>query len=178
MKPERLYQNIMDQIQEAQLKLGYCKETMRFFFPLSSLNAILQTKENSLQEMEQALLSNKDWNNSPLGQLHLLRHKERLEIVVPPEGVAYVHENTSPSGFLKSFITLFQQNPHCSIEDIQKVFAVFSRDYVCEKMEGADFDYAIYFRNKIPDEYIYCIKMEMGHTIYHRFIPEDYEQIR
>lgn len=177
MKLQRLYENIIDQIQEAQLKLGYCKETMRFFFPLSSLNAILQTQENSLQEMEQMLLSNKDWNTSPLGQLRLLRHKERLEIVVPPEGVTYVHENTVPSDFLKSFITLFRQNPHCTIEEIKNVFATFSRDYVCKKMEGADFDYAVYFRNKTPDEYIYCIKIEMGHTIYHRFTPEDYEQI-
>ena len=35
----------------------------------------------------------------------------------------------------------------------------------------------LYFPDKKPDEWYYCIRMEMGHTIYHRFIEEDYRQL-
>ena len=42
---------------------------------------------------------------------------------------------------------------------------------------GTDFDYVLYFPDKKPDEWYYCIRMEMGHTIYHRFIEEDYRQL-
>ena len=40
-----------------------------------------------------------------------------------------------------------------------------------------DFDYVLYFQDEEIDPYYYCIKMEMGHTVYHRFIKEDYEKL-
>ena len=45
MKLEALIQNMTDQIKEAQLKLGYARETMRLYYPLSSLNAMLEMQE-------------------------------------------------------------------------------------------------------------------------------------
>ena len=51
----------------------------------------------------------------------------------------------------------------------------YDPEYICEKMPaGSDFDYAIHFHNAEHDEYYYCIHMEMGHTIYHRFTEADY----
>jgi hypothetical protein len=41
--------------------------------------------------------------------------------------------------------------------------------------DGADFDYVMYFNQPAIDPYYYCIKEEMGHTIYHRFTKEDYK---
>ena len=40
------------------------------------------------------------------------------------------------------------------------------------------FDYVLYFKDKTVDAYYYCIKEEMGHTIYHRFTKEDYQLLR
>ena len=42
---------------------------------------------------------------------------------------------------------------------------------------GTDFDYAVYFDDAEYDAYYYCVKMEMGHTIYHRFTEADYRAI-
>ena len=42
---------------------------------------------------------------------------------------------------------------------------------------GTDFDYAVYFDDAEYDAYYYCVKMEMGHTIYHRFTKEDYQML-
>ena len=80
--------------------------------------------------------------------------------------------------FLKAMIELFRQNHHCSVADIRALFESFSKDYVCEKMpEGSDFDEVLYFKDTSVDSYYYCVKEEMGHTIYHRFTKEDMENL-
>ena len=42
---------------------------------------------------------------------------------------------------------------------------------------GMDFDYVIYFTDSSIDAYDYCIREEMGHTIYHRFARADFEAL-
>ena len=79
--------------------------------------------------------------------------------------------------FLKAVIDLFS-NPHDkSVEDVKQVFGRFGA-YVCEQMpEGTDFDQVLYFQDPSVDEYYYCVKQEMGHLIYHRFLKEDYQKL-
>ena len=102
---------------------------------------------------------------------------ERVEISVPPDYVEYVHREVKTPAFLAEMIARFQENPHLTFQQVQHIFAEFG-EYECQKMpEGADFDYVLYFTNPDIDAYYYCIRMEMGHTIYHRFIKEDYEQL-
>jgi len=170
MKTERLLRNIADQIKEAQLKLGFAKEVMRLYYPLESLNAILETDyeegEKMLEELEKQL-----------SELSFSIYQGRVEVKVPVSMVERVHKEVETPAFLADFIELFRENHHCGLEDIQQVFAKHSMDYVCEKMQpGTDFDYVLYFKDTDIDEYFYCIKMEMGHTIYHRFMKADYEK--
>ena len=40
-----------DQVKEAQLKLGYAKETVRLYYPVDSLNTILGSNAKDDQEM-------------------------------------------------------------------------------------------------------------------------------
>ena len=62
--------------------------------------------------------------------------------------------------------------------EINTYFAKFSENYVCEKMEpGTEFDYVLYFADGKPDPWYYCVKIEMGHTIYHRFTEADYRSL-
>ena len=43
MNEQKLIQNVIEQIKEAQLKLGAEKEVIRLYFPMASMNAILGT---------------------------------------------------------------------------------------------------------------------------------------
>jgi hypothetical protein len=175
---ERLITNMTDQILEAQIKLGYAKETIRLYYPVASLNAILGWNAENAEDMLELLHNWQQENTSYLGMLQFGIHGGRIEVSIPPEGVTYVHENIAQSAFLKDIIELFQMNHHCTIEDICNVFERYSPDYVCEKMpEDTDFDYCLHFQDGHMDEYYYCVKMEMGHTIYHRFMKEDYEAL-
>ncbi len=170
----RLEKNITDQIKEAQLKLGYAEETVRLYYPLSSLNALLRADVGTEKEMC-ALLSQGFGGEERLGRLTFRAHAGRIEIGISPQGARYVHEQVATPAFLRELITLFQTQHAPSLERICEVFGKYDDGFVCEEMpEGSDFDYVIYFADGRVDEYYYCVKMEMGHTIYHRFMKEDY----
>lgn len=178
MNSEKLIENIVDQIKEAQIKLGYAKETVRLYYPAESLCSWLGLKEMQDRELAAFLAGEPAFSNSALGKLQFAAHKGRIEVRIPPEGAQYVRQQVPEPEFLKELIGFFGAHPHCSLEDVRKIFAKYSEDYVCEKMpEGADFDYVLYFPDGSVDAYYYCVKEEMGHTIYHRFIKEDYQAL-
>ena len=41
MQYEVLIKNIIDQVKEAQIKIGYARETVRLYYPVTSLNLML-----------------------------------------------------------------------------------------------------------------------------------------
>ena len=61
-------------------------------------------------------------------------------------------------------------------EDIHKLFLGTGEKIHFEKIETEDFDYLIYFESG-EDSYYYCFKDEGCHIIYHRFMPEDYQDL-
>ena len=169
----KLIKNIIDQIKEAQIKLGFAKETVRLYYPVATLNAMLGTDAFNAGEMLEILESDV-FKATDLGNLKFSSHKQRIEVSVPPEGAEYVHKNIPEPAFLIDMIELFRTNHHCTMEDVENLFASHSKDYVCERMpEGSDFDVVFYFNDTEIDAYYYCVKEEMGHTIYHRFTKED-----
>ena len=61
---ERLYKNLIDIIKEEQAKLGFRREAIRLYYPLSSLNHFFETEYseeemlNKLQEPSEISLFN------------------------------------------------------------------------------------------------------------------------
>ena len=180
MNMQALIQNLKDQIKEAQLKQGYVKETIHFYYPPKTLDALIE--EPALEEEELVKKLQEHANGSELGHLQFALRKEegqgRIEVNVPPEGAEYVNRAVKTNPFLADMIALFGNNHACSLEQIRSVFEQYSTEYVCQKMpESADFDYVLYFEDPQIDAYYYCVKKEMEHTIYHRFTQKDYEAL-
>lgn len=178
MNTQRLILNLIDQIKEAQLKLGYAEESMYFYFPLDSLNDILQTgmkdEESMLRELRQAPAL----VGSVLGELGFDLNRGRIQVRIPPQGVRYVKENVPDPAFLSELIMLFSYGHDLTVERIKACFEKFSSNFICESMIGdSDFDYVLHFVDESIDSYYYCVKMEMGHAIYHRFTKEDYRRM-
>lgn len=171
----KLTENIIDQMKEAQIKLGYVKETVRLYYPVESLNALAGTAAQNADELLELLEGNPVFTDTVLGRLRFAVHEGRIEVSVPPEGTVYVHNEIPAPAFLTDIIELFGSHHCCTLQDIRAVFERYSKDYLCEKMpEEMDFDYVFHFKEDGIDPYYYCIKEEMGHTIYHRFTKEDY----
>lgn len=168
-----LENNIIDVIKEGQIKLGYKSETIRLYYPMESLNNILGTKLciNDLQDVLEKFCF---YVKTRLGNIEYSNKDTRFCIVIPPNGVTYVHKEVEDKHFLREFIEKIGKH-NCNIEDILEVFHRYSNNIKYENMTNGEFDNLLYFEDGQPDAYKYCIKFEDGHAIYHRFTKADYE---
>ena len=140
MDKERFIENITEQIKEAQLKLGYTRETIRLYFPVRSLCDLVRTEPMEGKDLINLL--EREFQDTVLGRLAFILCKgDRIEARISAAGAEYVHGQVADPPFLAGIIELFRDN-HCpTIEEIKAYFAKFSENYVCKKMEpGTDFD--------------------------------------
>ena len=172
----RLEYNIVEMLKEEQIKLGYQRETVRLYYPLSSVCRFLG-KDMSAEEAQEALAPFCAGVRERLGNVVIEHKKDRFCFMIPPEGAEYVRGLIREDEFLVSFIDTIRKHG-CRIEDIRQVFGAYS-DHVCfEKSKGEDYDYLLYFEDGKPDDFRYCITDEGVHLIYHRFSPEDFEDLQ
>ena len=110
MKLEALIQNMTDQIKEAQLKLGYARETMRLYYPLSSLNAMLEMQETDIRELAKKIRHGLEAKKEKMRDTQIRIHADRIVFTIPPDFVEYVHEQVPEPPFLKELIQLFRES--------------------------------------------------------------------
>ena len=168
----RLEKNIIDVIKEEQAKLGYRKEKIRLYYPLSSLNHFFQLDVDETG-MQEKLSRFSEYEEGKLGSVEVTNKGERFCFHIPEEGAEYVHNNMKENEFIKDLIGLISHHG-CKMEDIFELFRQHSDQITIEEMHSDEFDYMICFENDPEDTYRYCFKDEGCHIIYHRFLPEDY----
>lgn len=159
-----LEKNICDMLQEMQLKLGYCREAVRLYYPLTSLNSFFKSDFN-IEAMEKELKKFSDYIRDRMGNIEISHKDERFCIMLSATAAEYVHDNYPDNPFLKELISAI--STHC--QDIKIIIGIFEKysSRVCiEQMSEDDFDYRIYFPE---DKYVYYFKDEGCHISYHRF---------
>lgn len=196
-----LERSLIDVIKEEQAKLGYYREDIRLYYPLSSLNHFLGTDVNAdkMQKILEGTGENVDETcnivgdkeagsataepivagmnarlSDKLGMVEVSHRGDRFCFHILPEGVEYVHENTKENEFIRELVNLVAKHG-CTIDQIYELFTAHSDRVGREKMDNGEFDERIWFQDDADDPYYYCFKQEGGHMIYHRFLPEDYE---
>lgn len=196
-----LERSLIDVIKEEQAKLGYYREDIRLYYPLSSLNHFLGTDVNAdkMQKILEGTGENIDETRNivegkeagsataepivagmnarlsdKLGMVEVSHRGDRFCFHILPEGVEYVHENTKENEFIRELVNLVAKHG-CTIDQIYELFTAHSDRVGREKMDNGEFDERIWFEDDADDSYYYCFKQEGGHMIYHRFLPEDYE---
>lgn len=173
MNFDALRQNVVDVVEEGQIKLGYRSETVRLYYPLASLCAFVGEAMDA-ERMGRALHVFARENRDTLGDVEITCRGDRFCIAVPPQGVAYIHEHTDPNGFLTAFVRAIGRHG-CILEDLLEQFRRYSDHVHVEALHNGEFDYLIYFEDGRPDAYRYCVTDEGCHMTYHRFTREDYE---
>ena len=173
MRADRLEKNLIDIIKEEQAKLGYQKEKIRLYYPLSSLNHILDCQDSE-EEMLERLQKLPESITDKLGNVSVTAKNERFCFHVSEQGSIYVHENMAENEFIRDLVELVARHD-CTIEKILELFRSRAKDSTCQKIENGEFDWLIRFPEEHEDPYYYCFKDEGCHIIYHRFLPEDYE---
>ena len=101
---ERLYKNLIDIIKEEQAKLGFRREAIRLYYPLSSLNHFFET-EYSEEEMLNKLQELPDFIKETLGDIKVTSKKERFCLFQKKEAVMFM-TTQSQMNLLKSWWNL------------------------------------------------------------------------
>lgn len=168
---ERLEKSLIDLVKEEQAKLGYRKEMIRLYYPLSSLNHFMETNADS-EEMQELLADFPKAAEDIFGEVGITHTKDRFCFALSEKASEYVHENMKPNEFIKELVELVAKHG-CTMENIEVLFRSHSDKIVAEPMDNGEFDRMIRFEEG-EDKYYYCFKDEGCHIIYHRFLPEDY----
>lgn len=169
-----LYDDIVNQIKESQIKLGYVPESVQLFYKKDGLESRLGRPVGSLRETAAMLAASDLFANSPLGTVEFAPSKGRLCVTVSPEGARYVHENVPASDFLVALIGLFGCGAHPGRDEVLELFAQFGSYQLADAPAGADFDYRVSFDDPSVDPHVYCFKQEGSLLTYHRLTQEDY----
>lgn len=176
MNSLKLEKNIIDMMQEEQLKLGYRREAVRLYYPLLSLNRLLETECN-VDQMSELLDTFCSHVEVRLGRIQIVRQRERFCLIIPAQGSEYVREHMADHSFLQDFIDTISRHG-VTVEEVLQPFYHHSDKVHVEKLTGDEFDYLVYFENGIPDDYRYCITQEDCHITYHRFTIDDYNDLQ
>lgn len=168
----RLENSIIDVIKEEQAKLGYRKEEIRLYYPLSSLDHFFETEADA-EEMKKILTGFGAYTKEKLGNI-LVSHKgDRFCFHIPEQGTEYVHEHMKPNEFIRELVELVGKHG-CTMQQVKDLFLSKEKQVQMEPMDNGEFDLMIRFEGDGEDPYYYCFKDEGCHIIYHRFLPEDY----
>ncbi len=170
-----LRQNLIAVIKEQQLKLGYREESIRLFYPASSLNALLGRERKDTNTAEFAKKALKDLA-ADFGDIDISKSGERFCLRIPVKGCRYVHELETDHGFLQELITAVAAHTH-SMEEIIQIFYRHGTQLVVEDRNDGEFDKLLYFADGKPDDFYYLLSNEAGHISYHRFSKADFEEI-
>ena len=173
MEYKRLEQSLIDIVKEEQAKLGYRKEDVRLYYPLSTLNHFFDT-EDTVEEMAERLTHLPEDMKARLGEIAVTHKKDRFCFHIPEQGSEYVHEHTAENEFIKELVEIVGKHG-CKMEDIIALFKQHDKNMFVEEIHNGEFDYLIRFSEENEDPYYYCFHDEGCHIIYHRFLPEDYE---
>lgn len=177
MNFERLEKNLIDNISEAHLKLGYDRRAISFNYMYPSLSHLLGCAISA--DNSAVITSAFAAEVSPrLGELSFRSITNGICITVPASGTEYVHNNCPCSPFFIEFIDLICTHGS-TLDDVTALFRRYSENVRIEdKSSSGEFDMLIYFSDGTPDDYRYCITVDndfgCSHLSYHRFIPEDY----
>lgn len=174
---DRLKEYLCDMILEEQIKLGFEKETIRFYSPCASVAHVLSLDVRSPEEVYRALHMFPDYVRDIFGDIKISRSSgDRICFLIPAQGACYVHENRRENPFLEELIGCFSHHG-ITAEDVRNLFLRWSEGARCIHIGSTEFDDVFFFDDGVPDHYRYCVKFDEGHAFYHRFLREDFEEL-
>lgn len=170
-----LERNLIDLVKEQQAKLGYRKETVSLYYPLSTLNHFFQSRADA-DEMQEMLGGFVLSVQERLGEIQVSHRGERFCFRLPEQMSEYVHSQMKENEFIKELVKLMSGHG-TGIEQVKELFYSCSDKVIYERIDNGEFDHMLRFEDCDEDKYYYCFKDEGCHMIYHRFLPEDYREL-
>ena len=155
---DKLERNLIDIIKEEQAKLGFFRDDIRLYYPLSSLNHFFDAADTA-DEMQARLEVLPASITDKLGDIEVSHKGDRFCFHIPQQGTVYVHNNTAGNEFIKELVNLVGRHG-CTMDEILDLFHTHSDNVITEEMDNGEFDRLIRFGDKPDDTYYYCFKDE------------------
>lgn len=168
---KRLQDSLMDVIAEEQAKLGYMKEPIRLYYPLSSLNHFFES-ENDAEAMQESLEGFPKATKEIFGEVQVSHKGDRFCFFLSENATEYVHKHRDENAFIFALVQLLTKHG-TTLDEVKELFRSQTSECAMKPMDNGEFDLMIRFVDS-EDPYYYCFKDEGCHIIYHRFLPEDY----
>lgn len=166
--------SLIDLVKEQQAKLGYRREEVSLYYPLSTLNHFFGGGRTA-EEMHQILKGFAASAGEKYGEITVARQGDRFCFHLSEEMSEYVHSTMKENEFIRELVELTALHG-TTMEQIRELFSAYSRRVEETRIKDGEFDWMLRFVENEEDRYCYCFKDEGGHMIYHRFLPEDYEE--
>ena len=99
MNYNRLENSLIDVIKEEQAKLGYMKEKIRLYYPLSSLNHFFGNETDAAGMME-ILKDFPSYIEEKFGEVTVSHRGDRFCFTVSEKASEYVHNNMKENEFI------------------------------------------------------------------------------
>lgn len=171
---EKIFENLEDLLAEEQAKLGYRKEPVRFYYPLSSLNHFFDASFSE-EEMKEALKEFPAFAEERFGNVEITGKGERFCFFLSEKATEYVHGHQGANAFIFELVETLSVHG-TTMAEVEEVFKKQPFSYERKKVDTDEFDCCFYFTEG-KDPYLYCFKDEGCHIIYHRFLPDDFEDL-
>ena len=143
---DKLERNLIDIIKEEQAKLGFFREDIRLYYPLSSLNHFFDAADTA-DEMQARLEVLPASITDKLGDIEVSHKGDRFCFHIPQQGTVYVHDNTAGNEFIKELVNLVGRHG-CTMDEILDLFHTHSDNVITEEMDNGEFDRLIRFGDK------------------------------
>ena len=149
MNYNRLETSLIDVIKEEQAKLGYMKEKISLYYPLSSLNHFFGNETDAAGMME-ILKDFPSYIEEKFGEVAVSHRGDRFCFTVSEKASEYVHNNMKENEFIKALIELVGRHG-CTIDEIKELFHIiivlkmkdaisFTTDFCRKTMQILDSD--------------------------------------
>lgn len=172
---EKLENNIADIMLEEQAKLGYRKESVRLYYPLSSLRHFFDETDATTERMNVLLSEFPSYMSEKYGDVCITNRDDRFCFTMSERASEYVHNNREGNKFIQKLVDLVGKHG-TTMQQITELFKNEDESCIIDNVDNGEFDILIKFSDS-GDRYFYCFKDEGCHIIYHRFLPEDYEDL-
>ena len=130
---EKIFENLEDLLAEEQAKLGYRKEPVRFYYPLSSLNHFFDASFSE-EEMKEALKEFPAFAEERFGNVEITGKGERFCFFLSEKATEYVHGHQGANAFIFELVETLSVHG-TTMAEVEEVFKKQPFSYERKKVE-------------------------------------------
>ena len=131
---KKLQDSLIDVIAEEQAKLGYMKEPIRLYYPLSSLHHFFES-EGDAEAMQESLGGFPEATKEIFGEVQVSHKGDRFCFFLSENATEYVHEHRDENAFIFALVQLLTKHG-TTLDEVKELFRSQTSECAMEPMDN------------------------------------------